>query len=200
MIRTTLLAVVALLFSGCALRYSQQQIDGTWYDDKLEEGWFPPIEAALMTDDLSIGPSAVVFSLEFFHQGLALSAVPPIEDWQSLSISSVMLGGRFYPWTWGPLLPYGGAGFGRTRLSADWIEHSGGFDPLFKCILNCGSETDRSGSLVSGYHPYLAGGVELRPGFMKPSLLFEYRRDFDRGDDFYQLSGRSVSVGLRWRM
>ena len=198
-IRAAALFGLMLLMSGCALRYSHQEIDGTWYDDKLEREWFPPLEASLMTNDISVGPSAVTLSLEFFTQGVHESAVPPIHDWQGIRLTSIMLGGRFYPLTVGPVLPYGGAGFGRSRLSADWIEYRGGFDPLFRCILNCDNTTDRSGVLASSYHPYLAGGVELRTPFMGPSILLEYRRDFDRGDDFYALSGRSWSAGLRWR-
>ncbi|MDH3207894.1 MAG: hypothetical protein OEO79_14915 [Gemmatimonadota bacterium] len=199
-LRIGLLVLVTMLSSGCVLRYSQQEIDGTWYDDKLEKGWRPPVEVSLMTNDIPIGPSAVTLSLEFFQQELDVSAVPPMHDWQSISIRSTMVGGRFYPVRRGPILPYAGAGFGRTTLSADWVEYEGGFDPLFRCIAFCNTGTDMSGSLASGYHPYLAAGVELRPGFMPPALLFEYRRDFDRGDDFYQLSGRSFSLGLRFRI
>jgi len=153
-----------------------------------------------MTNDLEVGPSAIVLSLEGFNQPLDPYVLPPMEDWQSAEIASLMVGGRFYPFTWGPILPYGGAGFGRTSLAVEWIEYTGGgFDPLFQCIAFCDDTEDKSGSLLKTYHPYLAAGVELRPPFMRPSILLEYRRDFGRGDDFYELAGRSWSVGLRWR-
>ena len=199
--RGTGLAWVVWLSSACALRYPYSEIDGTWYDGKVERGGFlPPLELALMTNDIDVGPSAFVFSLEFFSQGLDPSVLPPMEDWKSIDISSLMLGGRLYPLTWGPLLPYAGAGFGRSSLAATWTEYiGGGFDPLFQCILYCDNTEEKSGSLLTGYHPYLAAGLELRPRFMRPSILLEYRRDLDRGNDFYELSGRSWSVGLRWR-
>ena len=196
--RAALLVLVTLSASSCVLRYSHQDIDGTWYDDKLERGWVPPLEVALMTNDLTVGPSAFTLSIEAFVQHLALTAFPPVQAWEKLSMNSVMLGARFYPLARGPLRPYGGAGFGRTKVSAEWTEYEGPFDPLFRCIAFCGSDPI-SGEILSSYHPYLAGGVEVRPPFLKPSLVFEYRRDFNRGDDFYQLSGRSFSAGLRFR-
>jgi hypothetical protein len=159
-----------------------------------------PIEASLMTNDLIVGPSAFTLSLEFFRQEMDPAAVPPMKDWTNIGINSIMIGGRFYPLRYGPILPYAGGGFGRSQLNADWTEYTGGgYDPLFRCIAGCDFTESASGTLASSYHPYLAGGVELRPPHLKPSILFEYRRDFDRGDDFYELSGKSWSVGLRWR-
>lgn len=187
--------------SGCVLRYSHQEIDGRWYDDKLERGWVPPMELAVMTNDIEVGPiSAVAFSLEFFRQNLDLNAIPPIHDWQSVELGSAMVGGRFYPLRKGPILPYAGGGYGRSSLSVDWIEYEGGFDPLFRCIAFCDNTTDRSGKLFSTYHPYAAAGVEVRLPGVQPAFLFEYRRDFDRTDGFYDLSGRSFSAGMRFQI
>jgi hypothetical protein len=36
MSRSAIAVVLAILSSGCVLRYSRQEIDGSWYDDKLE--------------------------------------------------------------------------------------------------------------------------------------------------------------------
>ncbi len=195
------LALVIGLLSACAVRYPYSEFDSSWYEGRVEHGGFlPPLEVALMTNDIDFGPSAFVLSLEGFIQGLDPSVLPPMEDWQGVDVASLMVGGRLYPFTWGPILPYGGGGFGRSGLSAEWIEYTGGgFDPLFQCILNCNDTEEKSGSLQSGYHSYLAAGVEVRPPFLRPSILLEYRRDFGRGDDFYELSGRSWSVGLRFR-
>jgi hypothetical protein len=199
--RLLLLLVLAPLSSGCALRYSYAEYDSSWYDGKVRHGGFlPPLELALMTNDLNVGPSAFVFSLEGLSQGLDTSILPPMEDWQSVSVRSLTVGGRFYPFTWGPVLPYGGGGFGRTSLSAKWTEYlGGGFDPLFECVAFCDNTEDESGTILSGYYTYVAAGVEIRTGFMTPSLLLEYRQDFDRGDEFYDLTGRSFSAGFRFR-
>ena len=196
--RLTLLVAVTVSSSSCVMRYTHHDIDGTWYDDKLERGWVPPLELSLMTNDLPLGPSAFTLSLEAMNQDMTLAAVPPVQGWTSISMTSLMVGARFYPLARGPLIPYGAAGFGKTRLHAKWTEPEGGFDPLFRCIGACGPD-ELSGDIIGSYHPYLAGGVELRPPFLKPSFVFEYRRDFGRGDDFYQLSGTSVSAGLRFR-
>lgn len=199
--RVATLLSMMVLGSACALRYPYSEIDGTWYDGKVERGGFPPpLELALMTNDLDVGPSAFAFSLELFSQPLDPYVLPPMEDWKSVDITSLTFGARLYPFTWGPVLPYGGGGFGRNALGAEWTEYiGGGYDPLFQCIAFCDNTEERSGSLTTGYHAYVAAGVELRPGFMRPSILLEYRRDFNRGNDFYELSGRSWSAGLRWR-
>lgn len=195
------LLILALLTSGCAARYPYVELEDSWYEGKVEHGGFlPPLEVALMTNDLELGPSAAVLSFEVFNQPLDPSVLPPVEDWNDVSMFSLSVGARFYPITRGPILPYGGGGFGRTSLSVEWTEYlGGGFDPLFRCIGICDNTEDERGSLFTGYSPYLALGVELRPGFLRPSVLLEYRRDFNRGDDFYDLSGRSFSAGLRFQ-
>lgn len=192
---------VCLVVSGCAIRYPHVQLDDGWYEGKLERGGFlPPLELALMTNDIDVGPSAVVLSLEVSRQEVDPAALPPMEDWQEADIGSTTIATRFYPLAKGPLRPYGGVGVGRTSLSADWIEYvGGGFDPLFRCIGFCDNTVDESGTIFSGFSTYVAAGVEVHPGFMAPSVLLEYRRDFVSDDDFYGLDGNRISVGLRLR-
>ncbi len=82
----------------------------------------------------------------------------------------------------GPVRPYADAGYGVSRLRGTWTGPNY-VEDRYDC-----------------FHPHLIAGLELRPvATSRLSYLIEYRKDFDREDDFYDLGGNRFSAGLRWR-
>jgi hypothetical protein len=182
------------LLSGCALKYTHNSMDDQWFDSRVKRGWRPSLAASVTTDNIGIGFSAISLSFDAASQDFDVDAVPPLVDFESVGISSFSLSARFFPVNRGPLLPYVGAGYGLSRLRGTWTGPN--YDvQRYDCIGAC--EGTYKETFYSGYHPHLVGGVELR---FRPStaLVVEYRKDIDRGDDFWLLDGHGYSVGLRW--
>ncbi len=196
--RSAVLLVAALLSSGCTLKYSHNRLDSDWFERRLERGgWIPPVEAALTTNDIALGFSALTVSFEYSTQELEREAVPPVVEFDHVTLESVGVAARFYPLARGPIRPYGGAGFANSSLDGRWTGPN--YDVTrYDCFGACTEMYTET--FWSGYHPYLLVGVELRPrARSRLSYLFEYRKDTGRGDDFYELGGDRFSAGLRLR-
>ena len=189
-----LCAALVSMTTGCVMRYSTHRLEDTWYDDKFDSGWIPH-EFGLVTPDVPVGPSAFSLSLEGASQDLLTRTVPPIEDWDSVKLRSAAVGLRFFPIASGQFRPYGGGGYSRSTLSGHYTGPNYDPAPGIQCIGDC--TDDFTEILHRGYNPFVVGGVELGSG--PTTFVIEYRKDIDRGDGFYRLSGSRYSVGLRWR-
>ncbi|MEM7415625.1 MAG: hypothetical protein AAF389_09040 [Gemmatimonadota bacterium] len=190
------LALVPLVLgsSACVARYTFHEMEDPWFEDKIDGGWVPH-EIGLMTPTIPIGPAGLALSLEGSRNNLLTRAVPPLQDWDDVSLQSTTIGGRFFPYDAGPFRPYAGGGYGRTTVSARWTGPNYDPAPGIQCIGDC---TDQfTEQLYRGYNPFLVGGVELGRG--DSAFMVEYRKDLDRGDGFYRLSGSRISIGMRWR-
>lgn len=188
------LAALVGTSTSCTARYARYDFEDEWYDDKVERGWLPD-ELGLITPNLPMGPSGLALSLEGSSRDLDPRAVPPIYDWDDVKLRSVSVGGRFFPIDSGPFRPYAGGGYGRTTLAGRWTGPNYDPAPGIQCTGDC---TDQfTEILYRGYSPFVMGGVEI--GGSASVIVVEWRRELDRGDGFYRLSGDRISAGFRWR-
>lgn len=190
--------MVVQVAGGCVLLYSQPRLDEPWFERRMHTGWPAPLEVGLMSNNISVGPSAVAISLEAAIQGFDVDAVPPLVRFESVQLSTISLSGRFFPLDFGPVRPYAGAGFGASSLHGVWTGPN--YDVTrYHCFGACAS-TYRE-TFYRGWHPHFVVGLELRrSAARKTSFLFEYRKDVNRGDGFYRLDGSRLGIGMRYRL
>ncbi len=179
------------------MKYQHNQLGDEWFNS-AKKGWRPPMEFGFAPNNVPLGPTAVAFSVQANLQDLERSAVPPLEEFDFVSISTLSVSARIFAPTDGRLRPYLGGGYGMSRLKTHWTGPN--YNPgRYDCFGACSTGFDRT--LYRGFHPHLVGGLELEgPPSSSTSLLLEYRRDFGRGDDFYNLDGWALAAGLRWRI
>lgn len=192
--RVGMLLLLVPFTSGCTLKYMQNSLDDEWFDER-KRSWKPPLELGAMTNDLGVGPSALTLSLQSSNLYLDRETVPPLEEFDDVSIGSWSGSARLIPIRDLVLRPYVGGGYGRSYLATHW--RGPNYDrSRYDCYGACTRGFGRG--LSSGWHGHWLAGLEFgNPGARGLSLLVEYRRDIGRGDVFYDLGGSSLSFGLR---
>ncbi len=190
--------VLALVFacSGCTMKYVDNRLEDDWFQTRRQMGGGrPPLAFGLSTDNIPIGFSGLALSLDYSSQNFDADVLPPLVEFESAGLSNWALAARFFPVDRGPVTPFVGGGFGRSKLSGTWTGPN--YDVrIYECFGDCTDSYEEK--FYSSFHPHVLGGLELR--FTRSwSLIGEYRRDFNRNNDFWLMDGDSYAFGLRWR-
>lgn len=197
-VRTGVVILFVAMLPACTVKYTYNQLEDAWFDRELQRGWKPPMEFGFAPPNYSMGSSGVAFAAEWSLQDLSREAVPPLDEFDFVSLNSLSLSARFLPIDRGPFRPYFGAGYGRSTLKTHWKGPNYNRE-LYDCYGACTSWFERT--LFSAWHPYFLGGLEVYgAGDGSTTILLEYRRQTGRSDDFYNFDGHSFSAGLRWNV
>ncbi len=189
---------LALLLCGalpaCTMKYNYNRVDDSWFDRELNRGWTPPMEFGFALPNMALGGSGVALAAEWSLQSMSRETVAPLAEFDFVRLSALSLSGRFIPMDRGAVRPYVGGGFGRSTLKTHWKGPNYN-RALYYCYGACTGSFEET--LLTSWHPFYLAGFEIY-GEGNSTLLFEYRRQVNRSDSFYDLSGHTFSAGIRW--